>query len=340
MLKHPTITQEKRMTLPSPLKASAGRVRLLAFLALLLGLGAAPALAQTPCPANFEGQTAPVTCMCSAQAVAGAGTVWGSGVYTTDSAVCRAARHANAVPPEGGMVTVTPAPGLPAYVGTVANGIATQNYGPWPRSFTIAAAARGAGAEPQNCPQNFIGQTAPITCVCTAEAAAAGTVWGTGVYTTDSRLCRAAVHAGAIPPTGGLITVRPAPGMPAYVGSPANGVTTANYGPWSASFTVIRAEAAAPAAAACPQNFIGQNVALTCTCTAEAAGAGTVWGTGVYTTDSRICRAAVHAGVIPPTGGTVNVVPAPGMPAYQGSTANGIQTSNYGPWSGSFTFRR
>ncbi|MFN6954950.1 MAG: LCCL domain-containing protein [Acetobacteraceae bacterium] len=115
------------MGLPSPLKAIAGRVRLLAFLALLLGVGAAPALAQTPCPANFWGQAAPITCMCTAQAIAGTGTVWGTGVYTTDSAVCRAARHANAVPAEGGMVTITPAPGLPAYVGSAANGITTAN---------------------------------------------------------------------------------------------------------------------------------------------------------------------------------------------------------------------
>jgi predicted nucleic acid-binding Zn ribbon protein len=328
------------MRLAFDLKGMARRLHLPAVLALLAGLGAAPALAQTPCPANFEGQTAPITCMCTAQAIAGTGTVWGTGVYTTDSAVCRAARHANAVPAEGGMVTITPAPGLPAYVGTAANGITTANYGPWARSFTVTAAAAGAGTEPQNCPQNFMNQAAPITCVCTAEAAASGTVWGTGVYTTDSRICRAAVHAGAIPPSGGTITVRPAPGMPAYVGSAANGITTANYGPWSASFTVVRAEGPAPAVAACPQNFIGQTAALTCTCTAEAAGSGTVWGTGVYTTDSRICRAAVHAGVIQPSGGTVNVVPAPGMPAYQGSLANGIQTSNYGPWSGSFTFRR
>lgn len=68
------------MRLASLLTAIAGRVRLLAVLAVLLGLGAAPALAQTPCPANFEGQTAPITCMCSAQAVAGTGTVWGTGV--------------------------------------------------------------------------------------------------------------------------------------------------------------------------------------------------------------------------------------------------------------------
>lgn len=75
--------------------------------------------------------------MCSAQAVAGAGTVWGTGVCTTDRTLCRAARHANAVPAESGMVTITPAPGLPASVGITADGITTSNHGPWSGSFTF-----------------------------------------------------------------------------------------------------------------------------------------------------------------------------------------------------------
>lgn len=98
----------------------------------------------------------------------------------------------------------------------------------------------------------------------------------------------------------------------------------------------------APAAAQspCPANFQSQTAPITCACAPEAALSGSVWGTGVYTTDSRVCRAAVHAGVIPVAGGMVNVVPAPGLPTYAGSAANGITTSNYGPWSASFTFRR
>ena len=203
--------------------------------------------------------------------------------------------------------------------------------------FLMAAPA----AAQSPCPANFQGQTAPVTCSCAPEAALSGNVWGTGTYTTDSRICRAAVHAGVIPVAGGIVTVTPAPGLPAYVGSAANGITTSNYGPWSASFTVAAAGAIAAAApAACPANFQGQSAPLSCMCAPEAALSGNVWGTGVYTTDSRICRAAVHAGVIPATGGMVNVVPAPGLPTYAGSAANGITTSNYGPWSASFTFRR
>ncbi|MBR0642429.1 LCCL domain-containing protein [Plastoroseomonas hellenica] len=80
---------------------------------------------------------------------------------------------------------------------------------------------------------------------------------------------------------------------------------------------------------------------LSCGCDAFAAmDTGTVWGTGVYTTDSQVCRAAIHAGVIGAEGGTVTVVPVPGLPTYLGSTANGVITADYGPWQESFTFQR
>ncbi|WP_198369934.1 LCCL domain-containing protein [Roseomonas rosulenta] len=293
---------------------------------------AGPAAAQSPCPASFQGQTAPMTCACAPEAAVSGG-VWGTGTYTTDSRICRAAVHAGAIPALGGVIVVTPAPGLPSYAGSAANGVTTSNYGPWSASFTVAAPAAATAA----CPDTFQNQAGALTCTCTTEAALSGSVWGTGTYTADSRICRAAIHAGAIPATGGVVTVTPAPGQQAYAGSAANGVTTSNYGPWSASFTV-----AAPGvqAAACPANFEGRNAPLSCSCTPDQAMSGSVWGTGIYTTDSRVCRAAVHAGVIPAAGGLVNVVPAPGQNAYAGSAANGITTSNYGPWGASFTFRR
>jgi predicted nucleic acid-binding Zn ribbon protein len=307
--------------------------RMLVTLGCLV-LMAAPAAAQAPCPSNFEGQSAPVTCSCAPEA-AMSGSVWGSGTYTTDSRVCRAAVHSGAIPATGGVIVVTPAPGLPAYAGSAANGITTANYGPWSASFTVAAPSAAAAA----CPNTFQNQSAPLTCTCTTEAALSGSVWGSGTYTADSRICRAAIHAGAIPATGGVVTVTPAAGQQSYSGSAAHGITSSNYGPWSASFTVVAAGGPVTAAA-CPANFEGRTTPVSCACAPEAAMSGQVWGTGIYTTDSRVCRAAVHAGVIPAGGGLVNVVPAPGQNAYAGSAANGITTSNYGPWGASFTFRR
>ena len=302
----------------------------------LLALAVAPAMAQPACPADFQNQSAPMTCRCAPEATT-TGMVWGTGTYTTDSRVCRAALHAGAIPASGGIVVVAPAPGLQAYAGSTSRGVTTSDYGSWPGSFTIAGAAPAAAA----CPTTFENQAAPLTCSCTTEAALSGSVWGTGTYTTDSRVCRAAIHAGAIPVSGGTVTVTPAEGLPAYQGSTANGITTSNYGSWTGSFTVAAAGAApvAAAAPACPANFEGRTTALSCACAPEAIMSGTVWGSGTYTTDSRICRAAVHAGVIPATGGVVNVQPAPGRQSYAGSAANGITTEGYGPWGASFTFQ-
>ena len=308
------------------------------FLAIgLMALGIAPSMAQPACPADFQNQSSAMTCRCAPEAAL-SGSVWGSGTYTTDSRVCRAAVHAGAIPAGGGIVVITPAPGRQSYAGSAANGITTANYGPWAGSFTVAA----PGAAVEACPATFQNRSAPVTCACTTEAALSGTVWGSGTYTTDSRVCRAAIHAGAIPVTGGTVTVTPAPGLQAYAGSTANGITTSNYGPWRESFTVAAAGAApvaSAAPAACPANFQGQSAPLSCTCATDAILSGSVWGTGTYTTDSRVCRAAVHAGAIPASGGLVHIQPAPGQQAYAGSAANGITTSNYGPWQTSFTFR-
>ncbi|KAG8555482.1 hypothetical protein GDO81_017719 [Engystomops pustulosus] len=57
-----------------------------------------------------------------------------------------------------------------------------------------------------------------------------------------------------------------------------------------------------------------------------------VWGTDVYTDDSSICRAAIHAGLIPNEGGEVTVWKTPGHVSYSGSTRNGITTKHYGTW--------
>jgi len=54
-----------------------------------------------------------------------------------------------------------------------------------------------------------------------------GVVWGTNVYTDDSSVCTAAVHAGKITRAGGgLVLIQIRPGLSHYSGSRRNGVTT------------------------------------------------------------------------------------------------------------------
>ena len=69
------------------------------------------------------------------------------------------------------------------------------------------------------------------------------------------------------------------------------------------------------------------------------ASGGSVWGSDVYTDDSQVARAAVHAGVLQVgQTGVVQVTILPGQQSYQGTNRNGVQTSNYGSWSGSYSF--
>ena len=77
----------------------------------------------------------------------------------------------------------------------------------------------------------------------------------------------------------------------------------------------------------------------------EELGERYVWGTDVYTDDSTVCFAAVHAGLIEPIyedesfDRTVVVVEYLGpQPYFSASDRNGIQTADYGPWTGSFRF--
>jgi hypothetical protein len=66
---------------------------------------------------------------------------------------------------------------------------------------------------------------------------------------------------------------------------------------------------------------------------------GAIWGTDIYTSDSYIPAAAVHAGVIS-DGQTkeVYIKVVQGLSEYVGSTRNGVSTSGYGGWGLSYQF--
>ena len=182
----------------------------------------------------------------------------------------------------------------------------------------------------------------PYTCLCTPERIREGAVWGTYIYTDDSGLCRAAVHAGVIPLAGGTVTVLRTAGRPLYTGSRRNGIQSSDYG---ASSDSIQFAGAAPSPAGpepCPIRLsINRELPtpFTCTCNAEAIQQGAVWGSDIYTDDSGLCRAAVHAGVIPAGGGRVTVVREAGRQIYLGTSRNGIQSSDYGSYSDSIRFQ-
>lgn len=68
-----------------------------------------------------------------------------------------------------------------------------------------------------------------------------------------------------------------------------------------------------------------------------AARGGSVWGTDIYTTDTRLSTAAIHAGILKEgEAGIVRVKILAGQPSYAGSSRNGIASSAYGSYGGSY----
>lgn len=93
----------------------------------------------------------------------------------------------------------------------------------------------GAGAGGGGCPANSTGYSDQ-----TVTGSTSGFVWGTDIYTDDSSLGKAAVHAGLIS-AGQTATIRVCdlPGQSSYTGSTRNGVTTSNWGSWPGSISLI-----------------------------------------------------------------------------------------------------
>ena len=173
--------------------------------------------------------------------------------------------------------------------------------------------------------------------------AASGAIWGTEVYTDDSALGRAAVHAGLLQVgQTGVVTVTVLPGQTAYSGTSANGVESRSYGRWNGSYR-LAAPMAPPPSEVLPDpgnmtRYRGQNGQVF-RFEVTGATAGSVWGSDVYTDDSTIARAAVHAGVLRVgETGVVAVTVLPGQGGYAASSRNGIDSAAYGQWQGSYSF--
>jgi hypothetical protein len=275
--------------------------------------------------------------------------IWGTSVYADSSSVCTAAVHLAFITPDlGGQVQIVIRPGSESYEGTTLNGISSGSRGRWPGSFEMrgpppwtgepakpgppdgpwgATAVSHRGAFDQefdyDCPAN--GQTGPV--------------WGTGTYTDDSSVCTAAVHDGLITrEDGGTVRISIRSGRASYPGSFRNGVRSMPWDRWDGSFDFFQPDSGPPLTsfetAERHRSAIGQEFRYDCL---PDGPVGPVWGTAVYTDDSSVCTAAVHAGVIIlGEGGTVTIVIEPGLDSYTGSNRNGVSSESWGRWAGSF----
>lgn len=198
--------------------------------------------------------------------------------------------------------------------------------------------------------RNVPGERVTVTHFCPARCidVACG-VWGTDVYTDDSCVCRAALHAGLLAPgEAGEVELQPIEGQPSYEGSERNGVSTRNYGSWPGAFQF---PAVIPACRHTGRDYLWFSPADPCeddrlphdhychNCPADCD-PYQVWGTDTYHGNSSLCSAAVHAGVInAAAGGRIFFYfPLNEADDYVGSARNGIESLDREHWPLSFEF--
>ncbi len=199
------------------------------------------------------------------------------------------------------------------------------------------------------------GQTGPgaVGQVFCQAGGVGGAIWGTGTYTSDSSICAAAQHYGWIPPgAGGTVSYRTVPGQGAYDASTQNGLTSYSYGEWGLGFQITDFVANTGA----PQPPRGRSIGWSDTpdslgigassgsiytyyCPASTAPSRTIWGTDPYTSDSPVCVAAQHRGLITSAGGNVTVMVLGPQQGYGAATRNGVTSSDYPAWPRSYTLR-
>ncbi|KAG7481918.1 cysteine-rich secretory protein LCCL domain-containing 2 [Solea senegalensis] len=192
-------------------------------------------LAQTiKCETRLRDTCRGATCSryhCPANCLTKKGRVWGSLFYDVQSSICRAAIHLGVTDNSGGLVDVTRVDKLPFFVRSTKNGVESlSKYKPGNAfvmtrveevtadCYTTVAEICAFKKPNSHCPR--------IVCPtnCKSQPSYWSPVVGNNIYTDSSSICKAAIHAGAIGPDGGLVDVLPLDKRKNYVGVLKNGI--------------------------------------------------------------------------------------------------------------------
>lgn len=162
------------------------------------------------------------------------------------------------------------------------------------------------------------------------------------IYTDDSPLSVAAVHAGLLKANETkLVKVKVMAARNSYPSINRNGITSEQFDSSDGSYQLLAPSpeefANAPSTMSA---FIGK-YDMVFVFRVTGSKEGPIWGgkDGVYTTDSEIATAAVHAGLVKSgQTGIVRIKMLPGRSSYSEFTSNGITSHGFGEWEGSYQF--
>ena len=195
--------------------------------------------------------------------------------------------------------------------------------------------------------EKFVGQRFAFECPEQTKKAKKKSVYGTNVYSSDSPICVAALHAGVIERDGGRVTVQLNPGVDRYVGSKKNGVSSQSRPATRRSFVFISkpfARGLAPAqrehapriqwdtkftsTGLANRKLVGQHFVFKCPKAPANLKGRRVYGTDRYAFNSFVCLAAVHAGRLTRDGGFVTIQLVEPDGRLVGSMRHGVESKN------------
>jgi hypothetical protein len=241
--------------------------------------------------------------------------------------------------------------GQERYEASNQNGVQSSAYGAQKGSFRFVSVSvvKPSRSSSLSSYRDLVGQSITLPVVGVTSS---GGVWGTDIYTDDSSLGAAAVHAGVLSPGEfGFVKITLLPGQAHYDASPRNGVSSQSYEAFGGSFRVE--PAADPGAVRLPGGEDASRIVSPSafrsrpgtSFVVQVVGAGSesgpVWGTDVYTDDSSLAAAVVHAGLLKRgETGLIRVTIERGRDTYAGSPRNGVTSLNYGAHAGSYRIER
>jgi hypothetical protein len=180
-------------------------------------------------------------------------------------------------------------------------------------------------------------------------AAAGGAIYGSDVYVPGSTLSMAAVHAGVLKEgQRGVVKVTVLAGQQTYAAATRNGITSNAYGASTVSFKVERAFGflpkigygnvlTDPGTLSAYRGQNGKSYLFEVTGRADLS----IAGADIYTDDSALATAAVHAGALSAgQTGVVRVTILAGQASYDGTTRNGVTSGASTNYPGSYQVER